>query len=552
MGAEEVALEVALKNALEHGEAREGPVLGGLMGEVPELSGRVEEARSMARRAVDEANSMSEGEVEKALRELAPSYFEEEPEERGLPDLPGDLSDVKLRFAPNPSGPLHLGHARAAVLNDRYAERYDGAYLLRIEDTDPARVDPSAYEMIDEDLAWLGVVPDERFLQSDRLEVYHDRTRELIERGAAYVCTCPEEEFRELREGSTPCPCRDLSVEENLERFGRMFDDFDEGDAVVRIKTDLDHEDPAMRDFPAMRISEAPHPRVDARVYPLMNLSVAVDDHLLGVTHVIRGKDHIANTRRQRFIYRHFGWEPPEYVHHGHLDVEGVVLSTSSIRQGISEGRYTGWDDPAIGTLRALRRRGIRPEAVEAAVLSHGISEADAEFSWSNLYAENRDAIDDSSDRYFFVPRPTELLLEAPASVAKPPLHPDHPERGSRRIEVEEDPCLLLSSGDVGGLSEGDRVRLKDLYNVEVTSTSPLEGRFMGDDLSILEDGVPIIQWVPRKSPGAVVLKPDGEDPGNLEEGAAKLDEGSVIQFERYGFCRLDSEEPLRFCLAHR
>ncbi|MBS1263508.1 MAG: Glutamate--tRNA ligase [Methanonatronarchaeales archaeon] len=551
MEPERQAFLYALQNAVEHGEAREGPVMGYLLGENPELRSDVEGARRISAGAVKRVNSLSADDRARRLREMDPSFFEGEREERELPDLPGDTSSAVLRFAPNPSGPLHLGHARAAVLNDHYAERYGGELFLRFEDTDPSRVDPKAYELIEGDLAWLGVEPDKTVFQSDRIEVYHEYAEKLVEVEGAYVCTCPEEEFHELRNAAEECPCRPLPVDKNRERFERMFDDYGEGEAAVRVRTDVEHPDPALRDFPAMRISEAPHPRVDARVYPLMNLSVAVDDHLLGVTHVIRGKDHLANTRRQLFIYEHLGWEPPEYVHHGHLHVGGVVLSTSEIRTRIDDGQYGGWDDIELGTLRAIGRRGIRPKAVRETVLSHGLSENDAEFSWKNLYAANRKLVDDGSDRYFFVPGPATLRVEGPGFEATPPLHPDHPERGTREIEVSEDPVLVVPSGDADDLSVGDRLRLKDLYNLEVTSTDPLRANYVGNDLSILKDGVPILQWLPADSPETRVLKPDGDDSGALEPAAADLKVGDIVQFERYGFCRLDEVSPPVFCYAH-
>ena len=231
---------------------------------------------------------------------------------------------------------------------------------------------------------------------------------QLIGRGGAYVCTCENEHFKALKDKKIACPCRDQPVETALSLWEKMLDGgFKEGEASVRVKTDLLHPDPAMRDFPIFRILDAPpHPKVEARVYPLMNFSVVADDHLLGVTHVIRGKDHIANTRRQRYIYDHFGWTVPVYRHYGRMGIEGVVLSTSQMRLGINEGKYTGWDDIRLGTLRALARRGISPEAVKNAMLAIGIGETDISFSWDNLYAENKKIVDPVANRYFFVPDP--------------------------------------------------------------------------------------------------------------------------------------------------
>ena len=201
--------------------------------------------------------------------------------------------------------------------------------------------------MVKEDIAWMGLGITETVTQSDRLPLYYDLCTQLIERGGAYVCTCDNEHFKALKQAKTACPCRDQPVETNLAMWEKMLDHgFCEGEASVRVKTDLLHPDPAMRDFPIFRILDSPkHPKVDAHVYPLMNFSVVADDHLLGVTHVIRGKDHIANTRRQRYLYDHFGWKVPVYRHYGRMGIEGVVLSTSQMRLGINDGTYTGWDD---------------------------------------------------------------------------------------------------------------------------------------------------------------------------------------------------------------
>ena len=334
-----------------------------------------------------------------------------------LPSLEGAEQGVVMRFAPNPSGPLHLGHARAAVLNDAYVRRYGGRYILRIEDTDPKRVDPEAYRMVREDIEWLGLNITDIIYQSDRFDLYYQMGKELIELGGAYVCTCENDQFREMKMSGRPCPCRGFTIEDNLARWETMLQGgYYEGEASVRVRTTLDHPDPAMRDFPAFRILNSPmHPRIDAHVYPLMNFTVAVDDHLIGVTHVIRGKDHIANTRRQKYIFDYFGWDIPMYRHYGRMGIEGVILSTSQMREGINAGTYSGWDDIRLGTLRALARRGIQPEAVRQVVLDIGIGETDISFSWDNLFAKNRDIVDPGADRFFFVPEPGKFtILESP------------------------------------------------------------------------------------------------------------------------------------------
>ncbi len=397
----------ALQNAVRHGGVPQaGAVVGMVMGAYPEFRPRAKEVAALAKEAIADVAALSYEDRVKKLQQLAPDMYEalfvKHEHRKGLPDLEGAEKGVVMRFAPNPSGPLHIGHARAAVLNDAYVKQYGGRYILRIEDTDPKRVDPDAYEMVIEDIRWLGLGITETVTQSDRLPLYYDLCNQLIQRGGAYVCTCNNDHFRELKQAKTACPCRDQPVEKNLDLWEKMLDHtFKEGEVTVRIKTDLNNPDPAMRDFPAFRILDSPpHPRVTAHVYPLMNFSVVADDHLLGVTHVIRGKDHIANTRRQRYIYDHFGWKVPVYRHYGRMGIEGVVLSTSQMRLGINEGTFTGWDDIRLGTLRALARRGISPDAVKNAVLAIGIGDTDISFSWDNLYAENKKIVDPVANRF--------------------------------------------------------------------------------------------------------------------------------------------------------
>ncbi len=419
----------ALQNAVRHADVpRAGAVIGAVLGAHPELRSRAKELNEIIGSVLSDVKSRTPEEREKRLMSIAPDLYASmhQKKERtiDLPPLPDAEDGVVMRFAPNPSGPLHLGHARASVLNDAYVRRYGGAYICRMEDTDPKRIDPDAYGMVLEDLDWLGIEISDIVYQSDRLDIYYDYAEQLIVLGGAYICCCEAERFRELKLAKKACPCRNIPVEEHIALFEQMFDGtFIEGQATVRIKTETDHPDPAIRDFSAMRIVNSPiHPRVDATVYPLMNFSVAIDDHLLGLTHVIRGKDHIANTRRQRYIFDYFGWTPPHYLHYGRMSIEGLVLSTSSMHQGIAEGRFSGWDDIRLGTLRALARRGIRPEAVRSAIIEIGIGETDISFSWDNLFAKNRDVIDRGANRYFFVEDPITLRVqEAPEQTARSP-----------------------------------------------------------------------------------------------------------------------------------
>jgi glutamyl-tRNA synthetase len=544
---EEVIYKHALKNAIEYGKANSKAVLGKVLAELPGLRKKVGEVIPLVEQTVERVNSMAQADWRREIERF--KFKKKEEKRKGLPGL-AETERVVLRFAPNPSGPLHLGHSRAAILNDEYARRYNGTLILRFEDTDPARVDPDAYDMIREDLEWLGVKIHKTVIQSDRLDVYYNYARKLIEIGGAYVCTCPPREFQKIRVAKKSCNCRQNNVEENLDRYDKMFNVYREGDAVVRIKTSLELPDPSMRDFPIMRISDHPHPRARSyRVFPLMNFSVTIDDHLDGLTHVLRGKDHIANTEKQKFIYRYFNWEPPEFIHYGRLKIEGLALSTSQIRKGIAEGKYAGWDDVRLGTLRALKRRGIKPQAIRKAMIDVGVKKADISFSWENLYAYNKGEIEEKANRYFFVDSPKELIIhKCKGKSVSAPLHPDFPERGCRTLSIGSDGeiCrVLISSSDYEILQEGEFVRLMEAFNISVLEKNlKVISKFESEPLEdARERKARLIQWVPKEDNVNVrVISPSGIVRGVGEKELLNVEVDEIVQFERFGFVRIDEK----------
>ncbi|BAM69299.1 glutamyl-tRNA synthetase [Methanothermobacter sp. CaT2] len=549
---EDLVYRYALMNAVKHkGKANPGAVMGAVMSNEPELRKRAPEVKEAVQAAVEKVNSLKPEEQQSEMERLGLEIRERKQKKRqGLRNLPDVKGEVVLRFAPNPSGPLHIGHARAAILNHEYARRYDGKLILRIEDTDPRRVDPEAYDMIPSDLEWLGVEWDETIIQSDRMEIYYEYTERLIERGGAYVCTCTPEAFREFKNEGKACHCRDLGVRENLQRWREMFE-MPEGSAVVRVKTDLQHPNPAIRDWVSMRIVEAEHPRTGTRyrVYPMMNFSVAVDDHLLGVTHVLRGKDHLANSEKQEYLYRHLGWEPPVFIHYGRLKMDDIALSTSGAREGIVEGKYSGWDDPRLGTIRAIARRGIRSDAIRKLMVEIGVKIADSTMSWKKIYGLNRNILEEEARRYFFAADPVRFEIEGlpgPIRVERS-LHPDKPELGNRILELNGD--VYLPRGD---LREGP-LRLIDAVNV-IYSDGELRYHSEGIE-EARELQAAMIHWVPAESAlKAVVVMPDASEiEGVIEGDASELEVDDVVQLERFGFARVDSSgERLVFYYAHK
>jgi len=539
----ELILKYALQNAILHdGKANYKAVMGKIMAENPSLRSRAKELIDEVKKVVEEVNSYGVEEQRKRLESLAPELLErkKKEEKKELEDLPDVHGEVRMRLAPSPSGPMHLGQSRMAILNDEYVKRYGGKLFLRIEDTNPHNILPDAYKMIPEDLEWLGVKVHEIVIQSDRFEMYYDYARKLLEMGKAYITTVPAEEWRKLKAEGKPTSDRDLAPSEHLERWDRMLaGEYDDGEAVYVVKTDLQHPNPAIRDWAAFRIiKDAEHPRVGNRyiVYPLMNFSVAVDDHELALTHVLRGKDHLNNTYRQMYLYDYFGWKKPVYIHYGWVTMKDTILKTSLIKEGIRKGEFSGWDDPRLGTLRALAKRGIRPEAIRKYWIQVGLKEVDIEFSWDTLYAYNREIVDPVAKRYFFVWNPKKAEIKGVESLmGKAPLHPSA-NMGFREYILHSPIRIFITYDDWERLGEGEIFRLKDLCNV-IKRGDYVE--YAGNDLSVVKRGARIIHWVPEDSIRCRVYMPNGD----VKEGYAEKDAwssvGDIVQFERFGFTKI-------------
>lgn len=552
---EEIVFKHALLNAAKHkGSANPGAVMGSIMSSEPELRPRAKEIGPLSGKIVAQVNALSPEEQKAKMEELGVAVEEKkQKKEEGLPKLPGKNKDVVMRFAPNPSGPLHIGHARAAIPNGEYVKKYGGKFILRIEDTDPKRIYEPAYELIQEDLKWLGIEPDEVYYQSDRFEIYYQYAEELIKRGAAYMCTCDGGEFKKLKDNCQACPCRDNTVEENMELW-KKFPEMEAGEAVLRVKTDINHKNPAIRDWVAMRIVEEEHPRMGTkyRVYPMMNFSVSVDDHLLGMTHVLRGKDHLANSEKQKYLYQHMGWEIPEFIHYGRLKMEDIALSTSKAMAGIEDGTYSGWDDPRLGTLKAIARRGIQPETITQLMVEIGIKMSDSAISWKKIYGLNRNIIEQKVNRYFFVPNPVKIdIADVPEEdlglAIERPLHPDFEERGNRTLVFNSE--VYIPQAD---LSDGIS-RLMDAVNVEIKDNDVV---FHSKSFEDARDAkARIIQWVPTDAIKAKVVMDDASvTEGLCEVDCKDLKVGDIVQFERFGFARLDEikDDELIFYYAHK
>jgi glutamyl-tRNA synthetase len=562
----ELIRKIATLNAIQHnGKAQARPVIGKLLAERPELRTKVKEIAELAEETVQEVNSLSLSEQRHIVKEKWPQTLSKQrtEKEKHLPPLPNAdrYAQVVTRFSPNPDCVLHLGSARAIVLCHEYTRMYNGKFLLRFEDTDPKLKRPvlELYDCVREDMAWLGCKPDEEYIQSNRILLYYEYAEKLLKDGNAYVCTCKPQLFRDRTLAKKPCKCRNLQSEEQLKRWTRMLQGgYGEGEAVVRVKTDLNHSNPAVRDWPALRVIDSqkyPHPRVGSKyhVWPLYNFACGIDDHLMSVTHIIRGKEHLTNRVRQEYLYKYLGWQYPDSIHYGRLKIKGASLSKSKIVQGIRQGLFNGWDDPRLATFAALRRRGITPEAITTLIIDVGPKTSDVVLSWENLYAHNRKILDSKANRYFFVHNPIELTVRniPEPFTSKINLHPEHPERGVREYAVEpkgEDKHsrFWVSREDMDASRAGDVIRLMELFNIRIKTADTYSAEAIFSSESYREArkvGAPLIHWIPIGSnmPCQVVMPDAAMAEGIAEKACKQLKPGDTIQFERFGFVRIDT-----------
>ncbi len=314
----------------------------------------------------------------------------------------------------------------------------------------------------------------------------------------------------------------------------------------------MEHKNPAIRDWVAMRLIEEEHPRLGNKykIYPMMNFSVAIDDHLMGMTHVLRGKDHLANSEKQKYLYKHMGWEIPEFIHYGRLKMEDVALSTSKAQNGIQKGIYSGWDDPQLGTLKALARRGIDPRTIYELITEIGVKMADSAISWKKIYGLNRNFIEPIANRYFFVENPVKITVEGYNKniEVERPLHADYLERGNRKLPFEGK--AYLANKDINdGL-----IRLMDTINIDIKNGNAFYNSTSFEEAK--DKKAKIVQWVPIKDNVNVkIIMNDGNIKTGLGEGSLKQTKiGDIVQFERVGFARLDEiqDNELIFYFTHK
>lgn len=551
-----VIRKYALINAVEYqGTATVKAVMGKVMGESPELRKDPKKTMALIQKTVSDINQMTTEEQEQELRRVYPEYFEKKEikEKKELPPLPNPET-VVTRIPPEPNGLPHIGHGISFYFNYYYARRYNGKVILRFDDTNPEKEKREYYEKMKEGITWLNIDWDEEHYESDDLPLLYQYAEVLIEQGDAYICFCPQPKIKKDRYTMQECACRTREVRENASLWKEMLTG---KKYILRLKGDMKSLDSQMRDPTLFRVVTAPHPiqKDTYCVWPTYDFACAVEDSVLGITHVLRSNEF--HTALQENIRDRLNLQHPIVIQYSRFNLKGSPASKRQLRPLIAKGLVPDWYDIRLTTLVALKRRGIVSEAIHALAKEMGLSTSEPEIDWSILEALNRKIIDPKAKRYFFVPDPVKLCVEdAPGLTVKLRLHPDV-DYGFR--EIKTGTTFYIPKTDVQ-----DEFRLKDLFNVKITDRNDvLTGKFTGKGL---RKELEKIQWVTDTNVDVTVLIPhelfvDGEyNPESLEtvtglaeEAVKTLPVGEIVQFERFGFCRIDtSGERITACYTHR
>lgn len=380
---------------------------------------------------------------------------------------------IHTRFPPEPNGYLHIGSAKAIIINYETAKKYGGKFNLRYDDTNPAKEDTEYVDSIYRDLTWLiGEEPNGGiFYGSDYFDSCYEYAIKLIKDGKAYVCDLTAEELKEYRgtltEPGRESPYRNRSVEENLDLFERMKNgEFPDGSKTLRAKIDMASPNINMRDPAIYRIVHTSHHRQGDKwcIYPLYDYAHPIQDATEGITHSLCSLEFENHRPLYDWVVENIGFDPkPKQREFARLNVTNTVMSKRYLRYLVENNMVDGWDDPRLPTLCALRRRGYTPESIRAFIRGAGVSKSDNLININQLEACIRDELNESAPRRICVANPIKIVItnypEDKEEVFDLPNHPQHPEFGTRPVRFTRE--LYIDADDFAEVPPPKFFRMK-------------------------------------------------------------------------------------------
>lgn len=396
-------------------------------------------------------------------------------------DLEGaEMGKVVTRFPPEPSGYLHIGHAKAAMLNQYFAQIYKGKMIVRFDDTNPSKEKCEFEESIIEDLALLGVKGDIMSHTSDFFPEIEKYCEMMLREGTAYADNTSVEQMREERFNGIESACRNQSPEENLSIWEEMKAGTPKGlTYCIRAKMDMQAANKALRDPVMYRCNLTPHHRTGStyKVYPTYDFACPIVDSLEGVTHALRTNEYHDRNDQYAWFLKTLRLRKVNIWDYSRLNFVYTLLSKRKLTWFVNEGRVTGWDDPRFPTVRGIRRRGLTIEALREYILMQGASKNTILLEWDKLWSINKRIIDPIAPRYVALNCDhlcqVKISQDSEGCPASPelreiPRHKKNPQLGNKSMAFSSH--LFMEQADVAALKVGEEFTLMDWGNAIVQS----------------------------------------------------------------------------------
>ena len=400
----------------------------------------------------------------------------------------GVYDHVMTRFPPEPNGYLHIGHAKSILLNYGLAQKYNGKFNLRFDDTNPTKEKVEFVESIKKDVEWLGADYEDRlFFASNYFDQMYEAAVTLIKKGKAYVCDLSAEEIREyrgtLKEPGKESPYRNRSVEENLELFEKMKNgEFADGEKVLRAKIDMAAGNINMRDPILYRVAHMTHHNTGDKwcIYPMYDFAHPIEDAIEGVTHSICTLEFEDHRPLYDWVVKEVGFEqPPRQIEFAKMYLTNVITGKRYIKKLVEDGIVDGWDDPRLVSIAALRRRGFTPEAIRNFIELAGVSKAQSSVDYAMLEFCIRDDLKLKKSRVMAVLDPVKVVItnypEGQIEYLDVENNRENEELGSRKVAfgrelyIERDDFMIDPPKKYFRLYPGNEVRLMNAYFVTCT-----------------------------------------------------------------------------------
>lgn len=487
-----------------------------------------------------------------------------------------EVGKVRTRFPPEPSGYLHIGHVKAALLNYHYAKMYKGEMILRFDDTNPSKEKHEFVESILEDLHTLGVSYAKLTYTSDYFDVIFEYGRTLIKKNLAYVDNTDVDTMRKQRKEKIESACRSFPIEKNLEIYEKML----KGEAdeyCLRAKIDMNSDNGCLRDPVLGRTNRTPHQRTGKKYtfYPTYDFACPIVDHLEGVTHAMRTNQYADRIPQYFWVMDALGFPKHEIYEYSRLNLEYTCLSKRKLQWFVETKRVEGWDDPRFPTVRGVLRKGIRVETLTEFMLEQGPSKRSNLMEWEKLWAINKRIIDPICPRYSAVKveKASRIIIENVSKepeVVTVPMSKLNLALGERPLWKSNNVLVDFVDADTL-LKQGQKVTLMNWGNVliktkelQADGSYLMTGEYLADDkdfkktakVTWLADGTNLVVAELVEYDHLIKEKKVEEDvdfetivnvnsrfsaPYYVDSNIRTYSAGQFLQFERKGYYKIDT-----------